>query len=126
MKKILLTALIALVANAQNLTIIDNGVKRVISMPTQKVPAFQARAVGSVKRDGPGFIIAFKKGANVDIKAFMKKYNLKLKKRLVIGYYIFVNQSTLPDVKVMYKIMQENKKIIKTIRPNWGLKNKPL
>jgi len=124
MKKILLITLITLFANGENITILDNGVKRVISMPTPKTPTFQARAVG-IKKDGPGFIVAFKKGTKIDIDKFMKKYNLKLKKRLIIGYYIFINKSTLPDVKVMNKIMKENNITIKTIRPNWGFNNKP-
>ncbi len=126
MKKILITALVATAAFSQNLTVIDNGVKRVISIPSApKAPTFQVRAVEGIKKDGPGFIVAFKKGVKVDIDNFAKKYNLKLKKKLIAGYYIFVNKSTLPDVKVMYNIMQENRDILKTVRPNWGFNNKP-
>ena len=124
MKKLALILLMATMSYAEVATIIDNGVERKINLPTVS-SNLQARMVIGKRKEAPGIVVAFKKDANVNIAQFAKKYNLKLKKKLIIGYYIFANKSSLPDVKLIYKISQESKNIIKTVRPNWGLNNKP-
>jgi len=122
MKKLLVVVLLSVISYAKIVTIVDNGVKRKIFLPDSK--NFQARVVGKTSANQPGIIVAFKKGSTVDVKAFESKYNLKLKKKLVAGYYIFNNFSTLTDIKLVNKIANESKDIIKTIRPNWGFSNK--
>jgi len=122
MKKLLVVVLLSVISYAKIVTIVDNGVKRKIFLPDSK--NFQARVVGKTSTNQPGIIVAFKKGSTVDVKAFESKYNLKLKKKLVAGYYIFNNFSTLTDIKLVNKIANESKDIIKTIRPNWGFNNK--
>jgi len=122
MKKLLVVVLLSVISYAKIVTIVDNGVKRKIFLPDSK--NFQARVVGKTSANQPGIIVAFKKGSTVDVKAFESKYNLKLKKKLVAGYYIFNNFSTLTDIKLVNKIANESKDIIKTIRPNWGFNNK--
>jgi len=124
MKKLALILLMATMSYAEVATIIDNGVERKINLPTVS-SNLQARMVIGKRKEAPGIVVSFKKDAKVNIAQFAKKYNLKLKKKLIIGYYIFANKSSLPDVKLIYKISQESKNIIKTVRPNWGLNNKP-
>ena len=124
MKKLALILLMATASYAEVVTIIDNGVERKINLPTTSSNV-HARMVVGTRKEAPGIVVAFKKDAKVDIAEFAKKYNLKLKKKLIIGYYIFANKSSMPDVKLIYKISQESKGIIKTVRPNWGLNNKP-
>jgi hypothetical protein len=72
-----------------------------------------------------GVILAFKNNT-VDIKEFEARFELKLKEKLVIGYYIFENVSSLTDVLLVSKILASdmNNKI-ETIRPNWPLEAVP-
>ena len=123
MKKLIILILASLFLEAKLVTIIDNGVKRVIELP-DKSNLNKAIAL-SVDKKNKEIILAFKKGAKADIKSFEKKYNLKLKKHMLSGYYIFINNSNLSDIELIYKISKENSNIIKTIRPNWGFNNKP-
>ena len=122
MKKIVLISILSIFINAQIVTVIDNGVERKIYLPEPKSKV-HARMIGKKSPNSPGIIIAFKK--KVDIDKFAKKYNLKLKRKVINKYYIFANMSTLPDVKLIAKIAKENNTTIKTIRPNWGFSNKP-
>ena len=113
MKKIVLIALLSLFANAQIVTVIDNGVKRKIYLPNNDI---KARMVDK-NIDKKELIIAFKDNAN--IQEFAKKYSLKLKTVLAKKYYIFKNNSNLKDIDLISKIVS-SEDIIKTIRPNWG------
>lgn len=122
MKKLSLTALlIASVASAQIITIIDNGVERKIALPSAP-NGVNARAIQTEQKS---IIVAFKKGAAVDIAAFSSQYNLVLTKKLSIGYYIFKNKSSLSDITLISLIQKENRARLKTIRPNWGFNNMP-
>lgn len=68
-----------------------------------------------------GVILKFK-NKNVDIVAFSEKFGLKLKERLVIGYYIFENTSNLTDILLVENILLSDMSTsIDTIRPNWPL-----
>jgi len=121
MKKIIIALLLASFAEAKVITIIDNGIERKIALPS--IPnGISARMIEQNKKS---IILAFKKGVTIDIDAFSKKYNLQLKKRLSIGYYIFQNKSSLTDLELISTIQKENKNRIKTIRPNWGFHNTP-
>ena len=120
MKKLALILLLATASYAEVVTIIDNGVERKIEIAESNSSA-KARMV----QESTGVVVAFKKGAKVNLSEFAKKYNLKLKKKLVIGYYIFLNESSMTDIELIEKISKENRDIIKTVRPNWGLNNKP-
>ena len=114
MKKILISlSVLATVTYAQIITIIDNGIERKIFLDTNKNSARSIIKNSSI-------IISFKKD-NIDLDEFAKKYNLKLKKTLSAGYYIFINNSKYKDTELIKLISKENKNIIKTIRPNWGL-----
>jgi predicted RND superfamily exporter protein len=116
MKRVALLALIvASFASAKIITVVDNGVKRKISIDTPS--QINARMVGSTTAQKKEIIVAFKKEANRD--AFAKKYNLSLKTVLAKKYYIYKNNSNLSDSDLIAKIIQTEKKIL-TIRPNWG------
>ncbi len=122
MKKIALTSMLLIsLASAQIITIIDNGIERKISLPTEP-NGIHARAIQTEQKS---IMIAFKKGVNVDLESFSAKYNLQLTKKLTIGYYIFKNKSALSDIELIATISKENKSRIKTIRPNWGFNNMP-
>ena len=117
MKKIALTiTLLATFASAEIITVIDNGVKRKISIDTP-TNGIKARMINSVQKKKE-IIVAFKKGA--DINEFAKKYNLELKSKLAKKYYIFKNNSSLSDTELIAKILQKDIKTVSTIRPNWG------
>ncbi len=116
MKKILISlSVLATVTYAQIVTIIDNGIERKIFLDTNKNSARSIIKNSSI-------IISFKKD-NINLDKFAKKYNLKLKKVISTKskYYIFINKSKYKDIKLIKLISKENKNIIKTIRPNWGL-----
>jgi len=120
MKKLILITALATLSYAEVITVIDNGVERKI-----EVNASVKQKARMVNGQGSDIIVAFKKGVKVDIASFEKKYNIKLKKRLIAGYYTFSNDSNLTDLKLISKIVQGSKSIIKTVRPNWGFNNRP-
>jgi len=112
MKKIailIITSMIAY-ANMAKVEVIDNGVKRVIALP----PISQTRGAESLHK---GFLVEFKDG--VDVKAFAKKYNLTIRKKMTIGYWILDNHSKLDDIALLNKITSNEASKIKSIRPNW-------
>jgi len=116
MKNLALTlALLITLGTSKIITIIDNGVERKINIEVN-TSIVKTRSVNSKSK---GIIIAFK-NSQVNVLEFSKKYKIKLKKRLKIGYYIFENNSLNSDIELISKILKENKKLIKTIRPNWG------
>jgi len=128
-KKLLILTLIASQFSfAKIITIIDNGVAREISIDSEgeKGKNSARGAMDCSEEKLKEIILSFKKDSKVDINNFSKKYNLKLKKRLRTGYYIFINKSKESSLKLISKIIKEQKDSIKTIRPNWALGMHPL
>ena len=116
MKKLLaLTLLSSSFGFSQIVTIIDKGVERKISIPSQNIKARYTQA----QSDNRGVIIAF--NDNIDINNFEQKHSIKLEKKLTIGYYIFKNNSNLNDIALISKIIKTEQNKIKSIRPNWAL-----
>jgi len=113
MKKISILALLLISYSfGEVITIVDNGIERKIYINSKNDP----RSVIKEK----GIIISFKTDS-IDINSFSAKYELKIKKRLSSGYYIFINNSKFSDIDLIKKISKESKDIVKTVRPNWGL-----
>jgi len=98
------------------LTILDKGVKRQISLPEQTTINKQ-QSTGN-----EGIIVAFKNPSQISISEFETKYGLKLKTKMVIGYYIFDNLSSQSDMEIIAEIIA-NESDIKTVKPNWKLRN---
>ncbi len=82
----------------------------------------QQSALNSKLNSKDGLLITFK-DKSIDIEAFEKKFNLKLQKKLQIGYYIFKNSSKFTDIILINSILasKEGSKI-ETIKPNWKMK----
>jgi hypothetical protein len=72
-----------------------------------------------------GIVIQFTDPETVDIETFEEKYRLKLKSKMVIGYYIFQNRSKLSDIALIEKILKEETGI-KTLKPNWKKHKRPM
>jgi len=104
----LLTFTLLSFANNQKVTIIDNKVKKVVT-------------IDNLKYKNSGFIIDFKK--NINIKEFEKRYKLKLKTKMQIGLYIFYNYSNKSDLEVLKEILKNDKNNIKSIFINSKNKN---
>ncbi len=120
MKKLIILAVLAALANGEIVTVISNGVERKINIPGTKLNKARKAVHG-----GEGIIIAFKKEKSVNVPEFAKKYSLILKKKLIAGYYIFENNSTYSDLSLISQIIKDQNSTIKTIRPNWGFGNQP-
>jgi hypothetical protein len=112
--------------NYSEMVILDKGVKRTVRVKKteNKNPTLHTTSMKKEVSDNKGIIIAFKKASHVDIKTLEEKYGLKLKKRLLTGYYIFNNLSDKSDDKVTQNIIQ-NEKGLKTVKPNWEKQNIP-
>ena len=68
-----------------------------------------------------GFLIVFVDDSK--IAAFETRFDVKLKEKLQIGYYIFENHSNFSDVELMNMILSSSEgKNIETIKPNWKMK----
>jgi len=71
-----------------------------------------------------GLIIVFI-DKNTDIEAFQISFNVKLKEKLQIGYYIFENNSEFSDVVLMNTILKSKQnQNVETIKPNWKMQMK--
>ena len=99
----------------------DSGVERNLLLPTPKIDSNSINKEDNLKIK-KGLIISFT-SKNIDIESFATEFNLKLKERLKIGYYIFKNSSKLSDTSLINSILKWDRKsqIIKTIRPNWKM-----
>ena len=111
--------------NYTEVTILDKGVKRIIHIPkesnlTSKISTYKVTTVEPKE----GVIISFADSTILSISEFETKYGLKLKEKLVIGYYIFENVSDRSDAEIISKII-ENESNVKTVKPNWKKKNQP-
>ena len=108
----------------KQITILDKGIKRKITIPKDdrlrnKFNPYSAKELSS--KDG--IIICFKDTVLPSIGEWEVKYGLKLKKKLLTGYYIFKNISEYSDVEIVSEII-ENETNVKTVKPNWKKKNK--
>ena len=88
--------------NYRSFTILDKGVKRTILIPKEsrfegKMSPYGAKQIEAHE----GIVIQFTDPETVDIETFEEKYRLKLKSKMVIGYYIFQNRSKLSDIALI-------------------------
>lgn len=102
------------------ITILENSVKRKINVLRVDSKIGVLNVENTDNRQG--LILSFKDISEVSIAEFEAKYDLKLKTKLVIGYYIFENKSSKSDVEIVGKII-ENEANIKTVKPNWKMQN---
>jgi len=80
----------------------------------------RASAVASKLNSKDGFLIVFVDDG--DMEAFETRFNVKLKEKLKIGYYIFENHSKFSDIELMNTILASSEgKNIETIKPNWKM-----
>lgn len=98
------------------MTILQNGVIRDIYLSNKG----NKKATNTLKREG--VIIQFMDQSKIDIKYFETTYGLKLKEKMVIGYYIFDNKSEKSDNDLVSDIILGESNI-KTVKPNWKMNN---
>ncbi len=111
--------------NYTEVCILERGVKRKINIPKDdtvksSINPYEAKQLSSKE----GIILTFKNPSKVSINELETKYGLKLKTKLVIGYYIFENISKKSDIEIVERII-DNETNVKTVKPNWKMKNKP-
>lgn len=107
------------------LIVLDKGVKRTIRvLKTDEQKSAISNLSTKPMFSKKGIVLAFKKSSKVDIFELERKYGLKLKKKLVIGYYIFENVSDRDDMEIVSSIIT-NEKNVKTVKPNWKKNNQP-
>lgn len=112
--------------NYRTFTVLDKGVKRTMVIPKEsrfegKMSPYSAKQIEAQE----GIVIQFADPETVDIEAFEAKYQLKLVSKMVIGYYIFENRSKLSDITLIEKILKEETGI-KTLKPNWKKRKRPM
>ena len=112
-------------ASYTEITILEKGVKRKVRIPKDdniksKHNPHEAKQLTSKE----GIVLTFKDPSKVSISELEAKYGIKLKTKLVIGYYIFKNISKKSDVEIVESIIAEESNI-KTVKPNWKKKNQP-
>ena len=111
--------------NYTEVTILEKGVKRKINIPKDdKIKNTFSPYSTKEATSQEGIIVSFKKPSQVSISEFETKYGLKLKTKLVIGYYIFKNISESSDVQIVGDIIK-NETNVKTVKPNWKMRNTP-
>ncbi len=102
-------------------TILQDGIKRKVKIPKVDGKIIKSTNTQTGTDDTKfGVIVEFIDDSKVDISTFESKYGLKLKDKLVIGYYIFSNYSSVGDLELIQKILN-NEKNIRTLKPNWKM-----
>lgn len=109
--------------NYDFITILDNGVKRKVKVlktdiPNTSEPALRTYKATTNATTNSGVIVSFKDTNTLSLDEFEKKYNLELKTKMLIGYYIFYNKSSKSDVEIVSEIIQ-NETNVRTVKPNW-------
>jgi hypothetical protein len=117
------------VSGYREITILDNGVqrKKYVRLPeirNSKLSMSSVENNTSKNISKRGIVVVFKKGKKADLEHFASTYGLKLKKKLVTGYYIFENISDEDDTVILARILKEEKGIV-TLKPNWKKHNCP-
>jgi len=110
------------VGDVKYATILQDGVKRRVVVSNTNGLKIVSKSAKDSSKDG--VIVEFNDSSAVNIAAFEAKYGLKFKKKLVIGYYIFLNKSSKTDLEIVDDIMK-NESNIKTLKPNWKLNVSP-
>jgi len=112
--------------NYRTFTVLDKGVKRTMVIPKESRFEGKMSPYSATQNEAQeGIVIQFADPETVNIEAFEEKYQLKLVSKMVIGYYIFENRSKLSDIALIEKILKEESGI-KTLKPNWKKRNRPM
>ena len=104
------------------ITILDKGVKRLIALPAISSNQKQNTASTTHKNTISGVLVAFKDTSLLSVSEFETRYGLKFKTKMAIGYYIFENRSSRSDAEIIAEIIA-NEDNVKTVKPNWKLRN---
>ena len=81
----------------------------------------QRFAIDNKLNSKDGLLIKFSDNS-IEISLFEKQFSVTLKEKLRIGYYVFMNNSSLSDMALMQKILASSEgKNIETIKPNWKM-----
>jgi len=84
----------------------------------------QRLAIDNKLNSKDGLLITFT-DKSMEIEAFSKKFELEFKEKLKIGYYVFVNNSSLSDMRLMQRILASSEgEKVETIKPNWKMQMK--
>lgn len=101
----------------------DNRTKKII-VPIEDVNQSgmtQRLAIDNKLNSKDGLLIKFLDNSK-EINLFEKQFSVMLKEKLQIGYYVFMNHSSLSDMALMQKILASSEgKNIETIKPNWKM-----
>ncbi len=101
----------------------DNRTKNIL-VPIEDVNQSgitQRLAIDNKLNSKDGLLIKFSDNS-IEISLFEKLFNVTLKEKLRIGYYVFMNNSSLSDMALIQKILASSEgKNIETIKPNWKM-----
>lgn len=107
-------------AKGEGITVLENGkTKKLIILKDDKLNNISVNSANSSKQ---GIIVSFKDSSKVDLESFENKYNLSLKTKLLIGYYIFYNNSEYSDTEVIEQIISQEDNL-DIVKPNWKMHN---
>ncbi len=111
----------------KEVTILEKGVKRkqkvAVGQSVQEAQESKAGKRDATLSEERGIVVMFKHRKRKDVETFAQKYGLKLRKRLLSGYYLFDNLSGDTDENVVANII-ENEKDVKTVKLNRRKHNK--
>jgi len=111
----------------KEVTILEKGVKRkqkiAVEPKAQEASDAKATSREASKSKDEGIVVMFKQRKRRDVQAFAQRYGLKLRKRLLSGYYLFDNLSESTDEEVVANII-ENEKDVQTVKLNRKKRNK--
>ena len=113
--------------NFELIKIKENNTTRSMLVPVEEIDLTgitRETAVNNKLNSKDGLLINFI-DKNTNIEAFELSFNVKLKEKLQIGYYIFENNSASSDMVLMNTILASNEgENIETIKPNWKMQMK--
>ena len=108
-------------AKGDTMTVLEKGVKRKVIGQGNSSHNKQRKSKTSNTKNG--VLVAFKNTSLLSVSEFEARYGLKLKSKMAIGYYVFENRSSKGDAQIIADIIA-NESNVKTVKPNWKLRNK--
>jgi predicted component of type VI protein secretion system len=115
MKKILFSLLIVIISLNAEIFIKENNVKKELKYEITKDGYLTSN--NKIFYDNSSIMIKFNDNNSVLVNLIEEKYNLTLRKTLIIGYYIYIIDDNISD-KINEIIDEKN---VKTIIPNWKM-----
>jgi hypothetical protein len=101
----------------------ERGKRVDVSIKTTSAKSTQKTKQGKTFDENVMIVIKFNQAVEVDIDAFLSRYDLELERQMITGHYLLHNHSKHKPMALIQTII-DNEPAVDSIFPNWRLNNK--